>query len=233
MTCSFALDDGAYVLGALSPVERLDFERHLTSCEECMRGVRELAGLPGLLGRVEESVVAHPPEDEPVPDTLLPALSRELGRVRRRRAFAAMGLVAAVAAGIVPVAVSQLGDGDGSPPAVPGVSSPPAGVETRPMDPLGDVPVQASVTLEQVTWGTRLGLTCTYDRESVEYELPPTVDYTLFVRTRDGRTEQVGSWKSVTGKTMRLSAATAADREEITSVEVRTPGGRVVLKLTA
>lgn len=233
MTCSFALDDGAYVLGALSPAERLDFERHLDLCDECMRGVREVAGLPGLLGRVEESVVEHTPEDEPVPATLLPALSRELGRVRRRRTLAAMGLVAAMAAGIVPVAVSQLGDGDGSSPAVPGVSSPAVGVKAQPMDPLGEVPVQASVTLEQVTWGTRLGLVCTYDRSSVEYELPPTVDYTLFVRTRDGRTEQVGSWRSVTGKTMRLSAATAVNRDEIASVEIRTPGGRVVLKLTA
>ena len=198
-----------------------------------MRGVRELAGLPGLLGRVKESVVEHPPEDEPVPHTLLPALSRELGRARRRRTVAAVGLVAAVAAGVVPVAVSQLGDDGGSPPTVTEVSSPPAGVEPQPMEPLGEVPVQASVTLEQVTWGTRLGLTCTYDRGSVEYELPPAVDYTLFVRTRDGHTEQVGSWRSVSGKTMRLSAATAVDREEIASVEVRTPGGRVVLKLTA
>ncbi len=96
------------------------------------------------------------------------------------------------------------------------------------MDPVGDVPVRATITLEQVTWGTRLELTCTY---AVEYQLPPAVDYTLFVRTRGGRTEQVGSWRSVGGRTMRLSATTAASREDIASVEVRAPDGRVVLKL--
>ena len=48
------------------------------------------------------------------------------------------------------------------------------------------------VTLEQVTWGTRLGFVCTYDTQSVDYELPPEVDYTLYVRTRDGRAERVG-----------------------------------------
>ena len=101
------------------------------------------------------------------------------------------------------------------------------------MDPVDDVPVQARITLEQVTWGTRLDLTCTYEPDSVTYGLPPAVDYTLVVLTRDGRMEQVGSWRSVAGKTMRLSAATAASREDIASVEVRAPDGRVLLKLDA
>jgi len=233
VSCPFAHDDAAYVLGALSPVERLDFERHLGGCDDCTRAVRELAGLPGLLRRVEASVVEHPPVDEPVPDTLLPSLSREVRRARRRRTRAAAGLAAAVAAVIVSVVVSQVGDGDASTPDVPGASSSPSGVVAETMDPVGDVPVRGSVTLEQVTWGTRLGLTCTYDPDSVGYQLPPTVGYTLFVRTRDGRTEQVGSWRSVGGMTMQLSAATAASREDIASVEVRAPDGRVVLRLAA
>lgn len=233
MSCPFAHDDAAYVLGALSPVERLDFERHLAGCDDCTRAVRELAGLPGLLGRVEVSVLKHPPVDEPVPDTLLPTLSREVRRARRRRTLAAAGLAAAVAAVIAPVVVSQVGDGDASTRDVPGASSSPSGVVAETMDPVGDVPVRASLTFEQVTWGTRLGLTCTYDPDSVEYQLPPAIDYTLFVRTRDGRTEQVGSWRSVGGRTMRLSATTAANREDIASVEVRTSDGLVVLKLAA
>ena len=233
MSCPFAHDDAAYVLGALSPVERLDFERHLAGCDDCTRAVRELAGLPGLLGRVEASVLEHPPVDEPVPDTLLPSLSREVRRARRRRTLAAAGLAAAVAAVIVPVVASQVGDGDASTRDVPGASSSPSGVVAETMDPVADAPVRASVTFEQVTWGTRLGLTCTYDPDSVEYQLPPAVDYTLFVRTRDGRTERVGSWRSVGGMTMRLSAATAASRDDIASVEVRAPDGRVVLKLAA
>ena len=232
MSCPFAHDDAAYVLGALSPVERLDFERHLGGCDDCTRAVRELAGLPGLLRRVEASVQEHP-VDEPVPDTLLPTLSHEVRRARRRRTRAAAGLAAAVAAVIVSVVVSQVGDGDASTPDVPGASSSPSGVLAETMDPVGDVPVRGSVTLEQVTWGTRLGLTCTYDPDSVGYQLPPTVGYTLFVRTRDGRTEQVGSWRSVGGMTMQLSAATAASREDIASVEVRAPDGRVVLRLAA
>lgn len=232
MTCPLPHADAAYVLGALSPVERLDFEKHLPGCDTCTRSVRELAGLPGLLGRVEASVLERPPVDEAIPDTLLPGLSRDVRRARLRRTLAAAGLAAAVAAGAVTV-VSQVGDGDGSAPAVAGPDSTPSGVVSLTMDPVGDVPVRASVTLEQVTWGTRLGLTCTYDTDSVEYELPPAVHYTLFVLTRDGSKEQVGSWRSVDGKTMQLSAATAANRDDIASVEVRLPDGQVVLTLGA
>jgi hypothetical protein len=140
-------------------------------------------------------------------------------------------LAAAVAAVIVSVVVSQVGDDDASTPDVPGANSSPSGIVAETMDPVGDVPVRGSVTLEQVTWGTRLGLTCTYEPDSVEYQLPRAVDYTLFVRTRDGRTDQVGSWRSVGGMTMQISAATAASREDIASVQVRAPDGRVVLRL--
>lgn len=52
MTCELAHWDGAYVLGALSPTERLEFEEHLTRCDDCSRSVRELAGVPGLLAQV-------------------------------------------------------------------------------------------------------------------------------------------------------------------------------------
>ncbi len=228
MSCSFAHDDAAYVLGALSPVERLEFEKHLASCPDCTRAVRELAGIPGLLGRVGARVLEDPPVDVPVPDTLLPALSREVRRSRLRRTLTAVGLAAAAAI-IAPVVVAQIDDGA----AAPTPSATPTGPEAVDMAPLGEVPVRASVTMEQVLWGTKLGLTCTYDPESVSYELPPAVDYVLFVRTHDGSAEQVGSWRSVGGRTMQLTAATAEDAADIASVEVRTPDGRVVLELAA
>jgi len=99
------------------------------------------------------------------------------------------------------------------------------------MHPVGDVPLKASVTLESVTWGTRLGLTSTYDRNAVGHRLPPSMDYTLCVRTWDGHMEKVGSWKSVNGMEMQISGATAARREEISWILVRAPDGRVVLRL--
>jgi hypothetical protein len=41
------------VLGALSPSEREDYERHLAICAECRQEVADLADLPMLLGRLD------------------------------------------------------------------------------------------------------------------------------------------------------------------------------------
>ena len=38
----FAQWDAAYVLGALSPAERREFEEHLASCPHCQAAVSEL-----------------------------------------------------------------------------------------------------------------------------------------------------------------------------------------------
>jgi hypothetical protein len=199
--------------------------------------VSELAGLPGLLGRVDASVVELPEVDDPLPVTLLPSLSREVQRARRRRTSAAAGLAAAAAVAVAATAVTvwQVGGDETAAPPVPSASSsraePTPSVEPQAMQPVGGVPVRATIVLKQVTWGTQLGLVCTYETESVEYELPPEVAYALYVRTSDGRSERVGSWRSVDGMTMQLMAGTAASPEELESVEVRTASGRVVLRL--
>ena len=236
MTCQFAHDDGAYVLGALSPADRLTFKQHLTGCAECTRSVAALAGLPGLLGRVDAAVLEEPQIEEP-PATLLPSLLGEVRRHRRRRTLLAGGLAAAAAVVVVvPVGLWQLGDDAGpvsEPSATASEEASEEPVQEQRMVPVGEVPVRATVSLEEVTWGTRLGLTCTYDPETVSFDLPPEVDYDLFVRTRAGRTEHVGSWRSVAGSEMHIMAATARTPAELASVEVRTTDGRVVLRLSS
>ena len=82
--CDFEHADGAYVLGALSAAERLAFERHLTGCDACTARVRQLAGLPGLLGRVGAEVLDEVPPPG-VPATLMPALAARVRREQRRR----------------------------------------------------------------------------------------------------------------------------------------------------
>lgn len=232
--CSFAHDDAAYVLGALSPAERLEFERHLDACDGCSRSVRALAGMPGLLDLADPRVLEDPPVDPPLPATLLPTLGRAVEARRRRRTGTIAGLAAAAAAAVALGVPTVLGAGDDPAPVTsPGTSTASADVETLAMAPLGPVPVRATVDLEQVAWGTRLLVTCTYDTDWVDVELPDAVDYLLFVTSRDGTTEQVGSWSSVEGTTMRVPAATSVARSDIAAVEVRTAGGRVVLRLDA
>lgn len=231
-TCLHAHDDAAYVLGALSPAERLEFERHLATCEACARAVRSFAGMPGLLDLADATVLEDPPADTPLPATLLPSLTRAVEARRRRRTVLVAGLAAAAAAVValgVPMVV------DDAPQVVPGPpsSSPSTTPETLAMAPQGDVPVEATLGLEEVTWGTRLLLTCTYDPYAVGVGLPEKVDYLLFVTDARGHTEQVGSWTSVSGTTMQVPAATSVTRDDIVDVEVRTTDGRVVLRLDA
>ena len=234
-SCGYAELDGAYVLGALSPAERQEYEKHLATCADCARSVRELAGLPGLLARVDPVVLEPPPAAEPVPGTLLPALVREVRRARRRRLVATVAVAAAAAVAVGAVLLQGL-DGDSSPAASAPTPSPSPTSAVRvgeSMVPIRNAPVTATVAFTPVTWGTRLDLTCSYEPTTGEYQTPRRVTYGLFVVNRDGSTEQLGTWSAVDGRTMRITAATAARRADIASVEVRTTDGRPVLRLVA
>jgi hypothetical protein len=230
MTCEMAHLDGAYVLGSLSPSERQQFERHLRGCADCARSVQELAGLPGLLTRVDPDMRTSRPETEPVPETLLPALAAEIRRAQRRRAFVTAGFAAAAVVVLI-VSVAVMGFFDSDPePGSPGTAlAPPRG---EAMTAVGETPMSASVAFAPMPWGTRLDVTCSYEIDAAEYGTPREATYALVVRTAAGGTEQIATWRSIPGRTMSLTAATAAGLGDITSVQVRTARGEPVLKLT-
>lgn len=227
-SCSYAHLDAAYVLGALSGEERLEFERHLPGCRSCSQAVQQLAGLPGLLAQVSPDVLASERVEEPVPDTLLPALVQEVRRTRHRRrwtvALAAAAAVVAIAAGSVAV-VAATGD-DGSSQTV-------ALAPAHEMAQVDQTSVWGTLSLTSVEWGTRLDLACTYEAPAGGYQPddgPPV--YTLVVHDRDGGSEQVASWTGLPGEPVHVTGATALTTDEIASVEVRTADGRPVLELT-
>ncbi|MBO0869673.1 MAG: zf-HC2 domain-containing protein [Micromonosporaceae bacterium] len=58
MRCMHSIEAGAYVLGALAPADRSAYQRHLTGCAVCREEVADLAGLPGLLSRLDEPTAA-------------------------------------------------------------------------------------------------------------------------------------------------------------------------------
>ncbi len=163
MSCDFTQDDGSYVLGALSPAERQAFEEHLAGCAECARSVRELAGLPGLLARVDPDVLDSPPVGDPVPDTLLPSLVRHARRSQRRRMLATAGVAAAAAAAHGPGCRGghRRFDDDAPPAAAP--SATPSVPASQTMSPVGHAAVRGSLAFTSVLWGTKLDLTCSYN----------------------------------------------------------------------
>lgn len=225
----FAHLDAAYVLGALGQEERRAYEKHLDECAACGRAVREMAGMPALLAQVDESVFLSDKDkdEEPVPATLLPGLLREVRHTRRRRiAWAGAAAAAAVIAiGGAVVWTQYAGPGSDDEVAVaPAVTS-------VPMRQVGQSAVRASIVMEDVAWGTKLELTCSYVEAGDSYSPEETPSYTLAVQTRDGEWQQVATWKAVQGRTITVPAATAAATDDIASVEVRTLAGTPVLEL--
>ncbi len=160
--CHLAHSDAAYVLGALSPADRLEFERHLPGCERCRRSVAELAGLPGLLGRVPREQVEAPLPFEPLPETVLPALVAAVRREQRRKTvLVTLGAAAAVAVVALGATALQAARDDGpTPQAVPSsTSSTPSMAPALPMKVVGeDWGVRAAVRLTPVDFGTKVSL---------------------------------------------------------------------------
>jgi hypothetical protein len=226
MSCELAHLDAAYVLGALSPEERLEFERHLPGCETCSRAVGLLAGLPGLLAQVSPEALDYEPE--PVPPTLLPALVREVrrGQVRRRWMTGAVAAAVVLAVGAGTVGVVHTLDDERAPSQSVPTASP-----AQDMTQLGQKTVTASVALTSVKWGTRLDLTCSYTVPASEYGETTGPTYSLVIHSVDGKAEQVATWRGLPGKTMTLEGATAWLRDDIASVEVRSADGQPVLEL--
>lgn len=222
MSCVYAHLDGVYVLGALAAGERAAYERHLPGCAECTRALRDLAGIPGLLGRVRLETVEQLQPAAPVPATLLPAMVARVRRDRGRRRVVVGSLVAAAAVLLVLLAVgigTTLGDG------APGRPDQQLAAAQR-MEALG-TPSSGWVSLTRRGWGTRIDLTCTYDGPVAG---PAT--YVLVVTATDGRTEQAGTWRTRDGQEVRVTMATAVAPDDIASVEVRTESGYSVLRLT-
>jgi hypothetical protein len=222
-SCPYEMWDGAYVLGSLSPAERREFEAHLDGCVACSRAVRDLAGLPGLLGRIGPEVFEQS-EPEPVPETLLPRLSRAVRRRQQRRTWLTAGIAAAAAVAITAGGVLALDR-----PASEQTVSPPSSSVAPPvfhtLVQKGSDPMVAAVALTPVQWGTRLDLTCSYPRSSAVYE---GGSYAMVVHTKDGRTERVASWNGVPGQTMHVSGATATWRHDIRKVVVTNAEGTPV-----
>ncbi len=233
MTCELAHQDAAYVLGALSPGERSEYQRHLAGCDECSRSVRMLAGMPGLLARVPEDVLdVARTGDDPVPSTLLPALVEEVRRRGKRRTWLVSALAAAAAVAVIAGSIvlgNVLSADDATTPAGP-AAAPPSAAPATPMYPVRPLPVTAEVSLTSVAWGTRLDLTCTYEEPEHGGE-GRSWRYALVVETRDGEAEQVATWVAKPGKTFEITGATASPKSEIASVEVQTPEGETLLRL--
>jgi len=225
-TDEFALYDAAYVLGALSPADRREFEDHLQVCPACASSVSELAGLPGLMSRVSiDQLTAEP---EPVPETLLPSLAREVRRERRQRRLV-VGAAAAAAACLIAVGGVAISRPD-SPVRPPVIASTRPGSANLAFSAVVPSPVTASARLVDMAWGTRIDLTCAYRSQGL---YPASaVPYAMVVIDRHGTAEQVATWKALPNRELTVMGASSRARLDIASVEIRTMDGATILRLS-
>lgn len=189
---------GSYVLGALDPAERSRVETHLAGCSACRDELAGLAGLPAMLGRVEEAQLdqmAGPP-----PELLDGLLTRA---AERRRRFGPLGRLAGwlplAAAACLPLVAGALFGGFLLPLGSQGTASPPppsASPSASPPEAAGEVEriaaedprtnIKGYVLLTKRQWGTEVELHLA--------GVPKGSRCRLLVIARDGRRDALGSW---------------------------------------
>jgi len=227
-THEFALDDAAYVLGALSPAERREFETHLKGCAECAGSVGQLAGLPGLMSRV--SVEQLTAEAEPLPTTLLQSLARAVRRERGRRRLVVWAAAAAAACLVVVGAVAITRPDSPARAPVTSSASPLSGTANLALTAVVPSPITAHARLVDMAWGTRIDLTCLYSTKGL-YPANES-SYALVVIDRSGAAEQVATWSAVPDREFTVMGASSRARRDIAAVEIRTLSGQVILRLS-
>jgi hypothetical protein len=230
----FAEWDGAYILGALSPAERHEFEDHLQDCDSCAAAVNELAVVPGLLARVptyevesllSEDVEAIGPQ-RPTADSLPNLLTAARKRRRRARSLTvsitlAAAAVVAVLALVIPGVIAR----GGSSHQVAALS----------LSQVVASPLSADVRLVSEPWGTRIETTCTYGSadQAGWSEASGSKTYGLYVTNTSGTLTKVSSWTAGPGSVVEPTGTTSVAINNIASVEIRSvPDGVTLLKKT-
>jgi anti-sigma-K factor RskA len=222
----FTLFDAAYVLGALSPEERRDFEEHLAGCSDCQAAVSELAGIPGLLAQVspeDAALVAaqtsQEVEAEALPKTLLPSRIADQ-RKRRRRLVTALVAVAAalvlIAGGIV-WNTGLLPIGEPRSPILLAFS------HVQPSS------ITATVEVVPQPEGTDFRVECQYaangghPREAYD-------TYGIWIVDRSGSAVEAKTWPAKPNRVMRPEAHSPLKVSRISHVEIRNEAGETLLR---
>jgi hypothetical protein len=230
MRCEHEHDDGAYVLGALSPAERAAYERHLATCSFCREAVADIAVLPGLLGRLDPAEFAKlldptltspMPERNRMPDLVTAAqTTRRQERKKFRVRVLSTALAAAVVALIVGLGVVFWMGG----PGTPTTTSP--GPTVAMSSIADDSPITAEISLRSTTGGTKVNLTCTYARSS-QYKQPYTIR--LVAYGPDNEVEQLGSWVASPGTEFSMPGVTHFVAGSLSRLELVRNDGKALL----
>jgi len=226
MRCEHEHDDGAYVLGALSPAERTAYERHLATCSFCREAVADIAVLPGLLGRLDPAEFAKlldPTLTVPEPQRLsrMPDLvtAAQTTRRRERKKLRVRVLSTALAAAVVALIVGVgLVFWTGMGARTTGDHG-----QTVAMAPVDkQTQLTADLSLTGLAGGTKVNVECVS-----KYSQPYTVR--LMAYGPDNEAEQLGSWMPLPGAEFTMSAVTHFAQGALARLELVRNDGKVLL----
>lgn len=205
--------DAAYVLGALPPDERRRYERHARHCRRCAAAIREVSGMPDLLAQADIARSGQARVRAPQPTARVRWYGRRPGRLTGIVLSATACLITAI---VLTFAIAVREHERALPAPVAMTQVIPA-------------PINADAQLVNVAWGTQVEMSCSYSDGDAD-RLPAS--YLLVAVDRSGRSQQIATWSVVPGTVSHISATTNLPRADIKSLEVRTPAGQPVLRLS-
>ncbi len=195
---------GAYVLGALEPVDRHRVEGHLADCPSCRGELSELSVMPALLDRLsaEEAMASY----EGVDRLLGGAVERSsaVERERYERALRRWRWTTSLAAAVAAVLALSLWTPWEEPPDR----------LVAPVVPLATTSqaVEGTVAAYAWEWGTTVELDVT--------SLPRAEAYAVWAISEAGQRERAGTWGPTAHGGARVRGASAIPRDQLARVEV-------------
>jgi anti-sigma factor RsiW len=243
---------GAYLLGALDPVESDRVAAHLADCSSCRAEYGELIELLPLLSSVTEGeAVNGPVRPEPAVLGRVLETTSQLGADRQghglpgddfaapRRHKRARGALrrtprTRIALGVACVVLAAAGSGIGvmmssSPSTSPTISvagSWSANATAQPYRPDGsttEVMITATVHVYPASWGSTIQLKMA--------SVPKGYTCTMVVVGRNGQHQEAGNWKAKDGVPFTVSGSASFTPSVINSIDVVLPDGTTLLSL--
>jgi anti-sigma-K factor RskA len=187
----------SYVLGSLSPGERVEFEEHLDTCERCRAEVLDFAPIPALLSLVDLDDLVDPPRGD-LSDAVVERARADLRRLQgsRRRWQRAAGVAAAALVLAASAALFARGNDSGGPDRDQIALS----IQTEEAT-IGDI------VADERPWGTYVHLSLD--------GLPERRIYRLWAVDETGGWHEAGSWLPTPDGSARLGGSTHLRLAEI------------------
>jgi anti-sigma factor RsiW len=257
VTCLHSHESAPYVLGALSPAERAEYQQHLASCSICQAEVSDLAVLPGLLGRLDtaaaEAAGGSASRVDPAGDSArsgarnltgarvggseqrgpsaesLPALLSAAQRQRSRAT--ARRRWQTVAASLVAAALAVVATiGVRGMVASTPSASPSPSTNLVAMRRTGSPwPLSAEIALSAVGDRTEIRMHCHYDKAPAHEPGSERYTFRLFSVSKAGIAQEVSTWSASFGDDMTFMTTADVRTSDIGRVELRKDDGASVI----